>query len=997
MTKPREASTPVAPPVRPLDPVAMTFVLSLFIGFAIVAVWALDTAQTLSSLIVKHTGLARNQGLTEDAWIATLSACGADAKCGPWLSTQFSKGMGSIYWSLLLPIVTTPIAIKVFPKKKAVAVKDPGLAKWEDESNMKRFLQGNDKPDDPFMGFMGYLKSGTVGGEFDATKLPPLFIPREDWCQNTLVWGGIRSGKTTSFFQPNIFLAAHLGMSCVVFDVKWPQKDSGFFETIGYWHARGRRTVLLAPFEPYGARVNLLAGVNSFSDALRVADAVFPPPEFVEERGKHYNEKKRFFIASMVWLLRTEKGDDANFRDVLNYAMLPDDRLMEWLENIQNSEAKAIIMSYREAGESKFAEDKNGIISALKVFFNDNVVHATSGGEDAINLEDCIEKPTLTVVGVNLKNMMDGSGEVLFRLYKRMIDEAAMVVAERQGGKLRNHLAIWLDELPSIGRLNYMMRSMGALRSFNISHHLGIQNDAQSQLVYGELYWKAISTNVVARVIMFPRGINGDDARKVSETIGRTTASEIGFSGSHHVNPLSMEGSSGASSRLVERYLLAFEEFSDFSLGEAVVRMNGQQPIRVQLAPMGMKTVEGTGIKPGTKANLLYSLFEDTIKKCPGGLIAYTNKIIQEGKLTGSPNPRASTTPTIQPTAPAPQPEVEVAEKVIEAIPFRIVEDMAEQPKTEHTPPEAPPVQTAPATPVAPPATPQTPEPHSPSAPPTAPQVAKPQSTPAAPTAPKPQPAKHQPGKPQRAPVSPTPPAQTAPAVQPSPPKAQGQSSTNLPADQAWAWLRECLAQYVEVNVLDGGEAINVTINKENPKAINGDETIRPMVIGGLLKRTKTELEVRLTNHVMKGIPQDLRDALIDFPEARGVYLWMQRNAMQIEGTPERAEHLAKSKTPLPEIAHLKDETTLACPRAATREMVRDTAGLIFPVKRVGTKAFDLIPIGSLKETAQAIRDARAEGEKKPVQKPSRRERRRTPLAGITIEGVTPNEATMES
>ena len=130
-----------------------------------------------------------------------------------------------------------------------------------------------------------------------------------------------------------------------------------------------------------GTQVNLLAGVNSFSDALEVADAVFPPPEFQEERGKHYNDKKRFFIASMVWLLRTEKGDSATFRDVLDYALLPDDRLMEWLQTIRNTEAKSIIMSYREAGEQKFAEDKNGIISALKVFFNESVVYNTSGGE----------------------------------------------------------------------------------------------------------------------------------------------------------------------------------------------------------------------------------------------------------------------------------------------------------------------------------------------------------------------------------------------------------------------------------------------------------------------------------------------------------------------------------------------------------------------------------------------------------------------------------------
>lgn len=977
MTRAKDVSTPVAPPVHPPDPATLTFIFSLLTAGAIVAFWALDTAQTLSGLIVKHTGLARTHGLTEEAWIATLSACAADRKCGPWLSTQFRTGMGGIYWSFLLPFITTPIVVKYAPKKKIVAAKDPGLATWEKKEKMTKFLQGSEDLEDPFMAFMGYLKSGTVGGEFDAKDLPPMFIPREDWCQNTLVWGGIRSGKTTSFFQPNIFLAAHLGMSCVVFDVKWPQKDSGFFETIGYWHARGRRVVLLAPFENYGTRVNLLAGVNSFSDALEVADAVFPPPEFQEERGKHYNDKKRFFIASMVWLLRTEKGDSATFRDVLDYALLPDDRLMEWLETIRNTEAKSIIMSYREAGEQKFAEDKNGIISALKVFFNESVVYNTSGGEDAINLEECVEKPTLTVVGINMKNMMDGSGEVLFRLYKRMIDKAAMNVAERQGGKLRNHLAIFLDEFPSIGRLNYMMRAMGALRSFNISHHLGIQNDAQSQLVYGELYWKAISTNVVARVIMFPRGINGDDAHKVSQTIGRTTASEIGYSGSHHINPLSMDGSTGASSRLVERDLLAFEEFSSFTLGEAVIRMNGQQPIRAQLCPMGMKTVEGSGIKPGSRPNVLYPLFADTVRRCPGGLIAYTNRIIQSGELRGK---RAS----LENSPQAPAPESQITAQTEEAragasspLPgdaevfemFKMVDtatgeglhpgqEQSEKPEEAKEPEHE--------------------------------QAAQPASPGKAPRAHLPKPEQSPPPQPEAVRAQ-------APAQLPAKPTR----GVNLDPQQAWTWVRACMEKYIEVLVLDEGETINVRIDKEHPERLNGEETIQPMIVGGLLERNKTGLEVRLSKDVMREMPEDLRQELIDFPEARGVYLWLERNPHMIDGTPEREAYVAKCQATKAEVhgpeVYRREDDMLACSRTAIREMLRNTGNLRFPTKRLSSRDFDLIPVGSLRATAEAIRLARAEGEKTPPRKLSRRERQRNLMSGIRVESVTPSEGNMET
>jgi type IV secretion system protein VirD4 len=652
MTGNAHANQPTRPQAPPLSPVAMGFLASSLIALSVLAVQALDVGQRLAALITTYTGLARSRDLDPEAWAAILLACGQDTKCSPWLSTQYREGMAWYWLALLLPLIVTPLVAKLFPTKKPVPAKDPGLARWEDKARMQRFLYGSDSLEDPFVGFMGYLKAGVIGGTFDAKELPPLYIPREDWCQNTLVWGGIRSGKTTSFFQPNIFLGAHLGVTCVVFDIKWPQKDSGFYETIGYWHARGRRVVLLSPFEEYGARVNLLAGVNSFSDALEVADAVFPPPEFTEERGKHYNDKKRFMIAALIWLLRTEQGDDATMQGVLACAMLPDNRLMEWVEQARDEQAKAIVSGYRDAGESNFAETKNGIISALKVFFNRDVVHATSGlpGE-TIALEDCFRTPTLVVVGVNQKNMMDGSGEILFRLYKRLLDAAAMRVVMEQGGRLRTHLAYFLDELPSIGRINYLMRSLGTLRSYNISHHLGIQNDAQGQLVYGESYWKAITTNVVARVIMFPRGINGDDAKKIKEIIGKTTATETSVSGSRSINILEHEGSNAATSKLVERDLLSYEEFSQFSLGEAVIRINGQQPVRTQLAPMGMAYVEGTGIRTKTRPNFLHALFQDTVSRCPGGLIAYTTQVIQEGRLIGSP---AHLRPAVPPPVPGP-------------------------------------------------------------------------------------------------------------------------------------------------------------------------------------------------------------------------------------------------------------------------------------------------------------------------------------------------------
>ncbi|AFD27515.1 type IV secretory system conjugative DNA transfer family protein [Deinococcus gobiensis] len=894
-----KASMPTRPQAAPLNPVTITFLLALIIALSVLLVQFMDVGEQLSRLILKYTGLGRANSLTADEWAAVLMACGNDVKCSPWLTARLSAGMAGYWWILVLPVIAPIIAAKVFPKPKVVEAKDPGLASWERKEKMTRFLRGNDTPDDRFTGFMGYLKEGTAGNGFDTKDLPPLFIPREDWCQNTLVWGGIRSGKTTSFFQPNIFLAAHLNMTCIVFDIKWPQKDSGFFETIGYWHARKRRVVLLSPFEEYGARVNFLAGVNSFSDALEAADAVFPPPEFMEERGKHYNDKKRFMIAALIWMLRTLEGDKATMRDVLRLALMDDDRLMEWVEQATDLEAKAILLNYKAAGDGNFAETKNGIVSALKVFFNENVVRATSGmpGETT-DLDECYRTSTLVVVGINQKNQMDGSGEVLFRLYKRMLDAASMRVVVEQGGKLRMHAAYWLDELPSIGRINYLMRSLGTLRSYNISHHLGIQNDAQGQLVYGDTYWKAISTNVVARVVMFPRGINGDDARKVSETIGMTTAVETTIGGSRTINPFEHEGSHSASSKLVERYLLSFEEFSDFSLGEAVVRMNGQQPIRTQLVPMGMKTVRGTGIKK-EPANMLYELYADTVSRCPGGLIAYTNRIIEEGLLVGSSPVR-----TLQPRRQiAPQGAgVPQGQKLPQPAPLSVKSNAA------------------------------------------------------------------------------------APSEASTPIVVMDRSSEiNLPVSEVVTWLHACMAELLEIYVLDFEEGVvqvSVRVNKQEATALNGEQTLRRLFIGNLIEWSRTHQDAKLLTSVLEALDPAMLQTLRDYYEARKVYYWFRENAAFIEGTEARLTYLAacqaKGEEPREACAILEADQTLLSPKLTTREIFRSGGAVDFPTRRIESRNYDLIPMMSWAATAEAIRQGKIKEDKEKAPTGlSRRERTR--------------------
>ncbi|GGK43870.1 hypothetical protein GCM10008955_42060 [Deinococcus malanensis] len=113
--------------------------------------------------------------------------------------------------------------------------------------------------------------------------------------------------------------------------------------------------------------------------------------------------------------------------------------------------------------------------------------------------------------------MLDGSGTILLRLFLRRVTEAIFRVARTTPtGKLPHPATIAMDEQPSYGRMNYLMRLTGTMRSYNLSILFGIQNNAQGKLVYGSDYWDAISENVISRRIALPRGLTGSDAEDIA-------------------------------------------------------------------------------------------------------------------------------------------------------------------------------------------------------------------------------------------------------------------------------------------------------------------------------------------------------------------------------------------------------------------------------------------------------------------------------------------------
>jgi len=606
--------------------------LSIFLlSLVILLYFALQTAGFVShAMILKGWAKALHSNLF---WLdcLTSNACTAAFQNG-WVY-YFPK------WTLGFPVVGL-VVYAMGAKPKTYITKDPGLAHWARESDdgLDEYRGHDpDRPSNKLHGYLGHLMSVNSEGQIEYKKTIPLYVRMEALAENVLVLGGVGAGKTRGYFRPLIMLGAMLGFTVIVFDLKYPQADSGFFDMIGLWKKCRRPVMMFTPFSPTTMRLPLMDNVQDYASALSTATTIMPPPEYGLETGKHYRDRDRGVLAA--FLLAVAKSDAPNFGELLRMGQYTPTELKKWFaiqeEFDPESEVVQNLKGLFAQGTEDVASVLLGIKNALRVFYNPMVARATQSlpGEN-IDVAAAFRTPTLLYVGIQQEFMMEGDGVVLLQLTKRYIDRELQREAERQGGSLFRHVAYVLDEFPNFGLLPYMMRALGTMRSYNVSHHLGVQNLAQLRVVYGDNYAEALTTNVIGRKIFFPLAVDAGERKIFSETLGMTTVHEFSESDSRRKtfgSPLDEGTRQGVSIKKVQRPLLAPEEFPHFRKMEAVVMVRGSNPIRVFMPAIEDEFLK-TKHMPSKIPNGLYELYKIENPQREN-MAAYTQRLLLSGEF----------------------------------------------------------------------------------------------------------------------------------------------------------------------------------------------------------------------------------------------------------------------------------------------------------------------------------------------------------------------------
>lgn len=620
------------------------------------------TTQTLGETLIKapvnikgnHTTWGKMLD-TESPLIAAFK-CSNTAVCKTWFNTAFNSRLKlDNYLYLIMGLFMASIfAWKRVPS--LLVMKDPGQGKWAglDDPGIldvvpvpvkdKRVKTHEAKLDkwSPRTFYLGHMLPWKDPDGFD-WKHPRLAYLRErKRHENVLVSGAPGSGKTRGMFRQNIILDAEQGSTAIVFDLKWPQTDSGFKDLILYWHKRGRPVYVFAPFSPNSMRLPLLEGIDTLDEALKLARTIIAPPEYDEETGKYYKDIERRALAAMI--LAIAQSPTPTMKELQRLGQMNVAEFEAWYRRQQNPEIKANLKAMFDQRVDQISATLAGTLSTLQVFFNEHVARATTAGVNAnetIPTKKAIKEGALIIIGIESKHIQDGSGAILIQLVKRRLDRDILDVAdESKGGRVPKTVTYYLDELPGLGRLPYLMANLAQLRSKGVCLMLGVQNSDQGSVVYKREYWRALSTNNLGTRIDFIQGTSQEDAKNLSEEIGETTVYAAGATRSNHAffgSPFSPEARKGESIKLERRRLLSLEEIKRFPPDMAVVFAKGQNPMLVATPAIDtpsilLRTPDGKHIE---LKNQLYPLWQKTMGDVQD-LEAEVDAVVRSISISGS-------------------------------------------------------------------------------------------------------------------------------------------------------------------------------------------------------------------------------------------------------------------------------------------------------------------------------------------------------------------------
>jgi type IV secretion system protein VirD4 len=302
--------------------------------------------------------------------------------------------------------------------------------------------------------------------------------------ENVLVVGPQRQGKGVGLIVPTLL---EIPGSVIVTDLRGET-----WQVTAGWRAGFSRTLALQITSPQTARFNPLLEVRvrtpqEVADVQTIAD-ILVDPEGSRERRDHWEKTAHaLLVAGILHVLYTEATPSLPaVATLLSHPARTIDETLHLMLTTPHTPAgpHPVIAELTREVLNKSANEASGVLSTVLTFlalYRDPQIAANTTVSD-FRLAELLDPQH----PVSLYLILPPSDDVRVRPFIRLfLNQALRRLTEVWQGETRN-MALLLDELPALGRIDFLHKNLAYLGGYGIRAFLAVQNLPQLAAAYGD-------------------------------------------------------------------------------------------------------------------------------------------------------------------------------------------------------------------------------------------------------------------------------------------------------------------------------------------------------------------------------------------------------------------------------------------------------------------------------------------------------------------------------
>lgn len=350
-------------------------------------------------------------------------------------------------------------------------------------------------------------------------------VPELSTHAHAIICGRTGVGKSRAFFIPN--LIERLG-TCMVVTEATPGYESGelYKLTAGWRKLAGHTIYCFNPADMSSNRINPIDRVRhapaaeKTARAEQLAELVIMNGESSESKHEQtWNRSEKLLLTPLILHAAACDPEQGHFGALRWLVLQGPDRLRKVLENSPSRVAQMEFEGWmRLSGETNFKYGVfSGLLTKLNPWMTDQMVALTETTDiDLEALKYELFSFYLAVPSRSKDSKLIGSLMLNF-----LLDH---ILEIRKTGAMRNPVTMLLDEFTNFGKISGIVDALSLIRKNEIGLMLGFQNYNQLEMVYSRREAQVIIDQPATQVYFRQKNI--DEAKQLSEAIGRTTIEE---------------------------------------------------------------------------------------------------------------------------------------------------------------------------------------------------------------------------------------------------------------------------------------------------------------------------------------------------------------------------------------------------------------------------------------------------------------------------------------